>query len=399
MKNQLTSFDIHILADELNKLNEARNIRIDKTYQVAEKELKIKINIPGEGSRDLVIAPNYFCISAYPRPAPEKASSFAMQMRKNLKGGFVREIRQHDFDRIVEFDIEKNNKFILIAELFGTGNVVLCDENKKIIGLLEWQRWKDRKLGVNQVYEYPPKPADISNPMDISKELFIEILEGRETRDKNIASVLAKNIGVGGFYAEEICLLSGIDKSKKYSGLSENEIQLIYDNFKKLIENFKGKKTEPSIVYKDEEHETLVDVAPFKFKTYSCTGFETKKFRSFNDAVDEYFSKSESEEMSSVVEKKFLEKLKKLEERAEKQKQAVEKLKRKEEDYKQIGELIYKNFQLIEKIKIIIRNAQKQGVSDKEIMRKIKEAQEQGMEEAKYIRDLKHNELDVEIED
>ena len=30
MKNQLTSFDIHILADELNKLNEARNIRIDK---------------------------------------------------------------------------------------------------------------------------------------------------------------------------------------------------------------------------------------------------------------------------------------------------------------------------------------------------------------------------------
>ena len=76
-----------------------------------------------------------------------------------------------------------------------------------------------------------------------------------------------------------------------------------------------------------------------------------------------------------------------------------EKLKNKKDDYKKIGELIYGNFRLIEKILAIIRGAQKQGLSDKEIMGKIKDAQEQGMEEAKYIKNLRHNELEVEIGD
>ena len=400
MKQQLNSFDTHVLAKELTKLNDARNIRVDKTYQLGKKELKIKMNIPNQGSKDLIIAPTYFCISAYPRPAPEKASSFAMQLRKHLKGGFIREIRQHDFDRIVEFVIEKADaRFILIAEFFSTGNVILCDENKKIIGLLEWQKWKDRKLGVNQIYEYPPKPADILTPLNVSQSDFFEILKNPGNSGKKLVSVLAKEIGIGGFYAEEVCLLSGIDKAKKISGLDENEMKIIFDNFGELIERAKSKETEASIVYEDKEHSRPVDVVPFDFKTYSGSGFETKKFDSFNDAVDEYFSKSESENMSSEVDKKFEEKLKKLEERAEKQRQAIEELEKKAGDCGEAGETIYKNFQLIEKIRTIIRSAQKQGLSDDEIMNKIKEAQEKGMEEAKYIKALVHNGLEVEIED
>jgi hypothetical protein len=36
-------------------------------------------------------------------------------------------------------------------------------------------------------------------------------------------------------------------------------------------------------------------------------------------------------------------------------------------------------------------------LSDNEIMEKIRDARKQGMEEAKYIKGLKHNELEIEI--
>jgi len=412
MKQQLTSFDVYVLVQELSRLNGVRNIRLDKTYPLGKKELKIKLNIPGDVSGDLIIAPSYFCISSYPRPAPEVASSFAMQMRKRLRGGFIREIRQHGFDRIVEFLIEKSVavldsetddesevekikvKFILIAEFFSTGNVILCDENKKIIGLLEWQKWKDRKLGVGQTYEYPPKTTSV-NPLEIRQQDFIEGLKNAGENSK-IVSVLAKNMDLGGFYAEEVCLLSGLDKAKKISELSEDEMNLIFKKFSILTGEVKSGKITPSIVYSSNEP---VDAVPLEFKTYQSPEFEAKKFNSFNEAIDEYFSKTESDAISSDVDKKFEEKIKKLEDRANEQRQAIETLDKKAEEYGETGELIYKNFQLVEKIQAIIRSAQKRGLSDDEILEKIRGAQEQGMEEAKYIKGLKHNELEIEFGD
>ncbi|PKP54500.1 MAG: hypothetical protein CVT90_00960 [Candidatus Altiarchaeales archaeon HGW-Altiarchaeales-3] len=396
MKQQLNSVDIYILTRELNNLNKIRNIRVDKTYQIAEKELKIKINITNQGSKDLILAPNYLCVSEYPRPAPTKASSFAMQLRKHLKGGFIREIGQHDFDRIVEIVIEKKEvKFILIAEFFSRGNVILCDENKKIMGLLEWQKWKDRKLGVNQIYEYPPKPAGVLNPLNVSQTNFYEILTDPKIADKKLASILAMELGIGGFYAEEICGISGLDKSKSADELNDDEINVLFNNFNEFIEKLKNMETEPQVALKSGDAE---DVIPYKSETYAAPVFETKNYESFNAAVDEYFSKSESERFSSEIDKKFLDKLKKLENRKKSQEEVIEKLKKKSEDYKEYGELIYKNFRIVEKIRTIIHNAQKQGFNDKEIMKKIKDAQKAGMKEAEYIKNLRHTELEIEIE-
>ena len=206
MKTQLTSVDIHILARELN--NTLNSSRIDKAYQLGKKELKLKVHVSGLGSLELIIAPGYVCTTQFPREVPRDPSSFAMQLRKNLKGAFIREVRQHNFDRIVEFLIEKRDeKFTLICEFFSRGNVILCDGCGKIIGLIEWQRWKDRKLGVGQVYDYPP---GTKNPLEIDSSLFREILCSSK---KKLVVMLATGLGLPGIYAEEVCLISGIDNA------------------------------------------------------------------------------------------------------------------------------------------------------------------------------------------
>jgi len=142
MKKQLTSFDLYVLAGELNDMLE--NARVNKTYQIAERGLKIKLHTSG-GSRDLIITPDYVCVSKYSRSVPMQPTSFAMQLRKHLEGGFIRKISMHEFDRIIEFEIEKASRWTLISELFGKGNVILCDSQRRIAGLLESRKWKDRE--------------------------------------------------------------------------------------------------------------------------------------------------------------------------------------------------------------------------------------------------------------
>ncbi|HEX55027.1 MAG TPA: fibronectin-binding domain-containing protein, partial [Candidatus Altiarchaeales archaeon] len=202
MKEGLSSIDIGILAREFDQ--ELKSGRIERIYQISERELKIRVYVRNKGSLDLIITPRYVCITKYERKAPRVASSFAMQLRKYLNGAFIKSVSQHKFDRIIEFELEKKDtRFFLVAELFSRGNVILCDSNRRIIGLLEWQKWSDRKLGVSNEYKYPP---EVLNPLEIEFDKFKRILKNSE---RSIVATLARDLGLGGIFAEEICINSG----------------------------------------------------------------------------------------------------------------------------------------------------------------------------------------------
>ena len=329
MKSQLSSIDVRILSKELEE--GLTSARVDKIYQISKRELKIKLHRAGHGSLDLIVAPNFLCLTRYSRPAPKDASSFAMQLRKHLSGGFMREVRQHGFDRILEFLIEnKGKEYTLVVELFSKGNVILLDSDKKIIGLLEWQKWKHRKLGVGQFYEYPPEGVDAAA---IDAGEFDRILSGSE---KGIAATLATGLGLGGLYAEELCMDSKVDKNKISKTLDEKEKKDLFESLRNLL----GRELEPMIVLKDDE---MVDIIPFELETYR--GFEQKRLESFNDAVDEYFSKQEFEEKEGKAKSGFEEKLNRLKEIEQGQRKSLEELGEKSEEYRRVGDLIYQNLQ------------------------------------------------------
>jgi predicted ribosome quality control (RQC) complex YloA/Tae2 family protein len=166
VKSELSSVDLRVLVKELRP--RLIGMRLDKAYQVGRKELVLKLF--GRGSADFVVAPNFMCVSSYKRPAPKTPSSFSMQLRKHLSAAFIRDVVQHGFDRIVEVHFDGH---ILVLELFSRGNVIFCDKQMKILGLLEWQRWKDRMLGVGKTYEYPPSVVD---PFVVDEEGFRQMM-------------------------------------------------------------------------------------------------------------------------------------------------------------------------------------------------------------------------------
>jgi predicted ribosome quality control (RQC) complex YloA/Tae2 family protein len=359
MKKQLNSADIRFLALELNAM--LSSSRIDKAYQLGEKELKFKIYAQGAGSLDLVLAPDYLCISRFPRKAPETPSSFAMQLRKHLGGAYIREIRQHGFDRIIEIILEREGKkYTLLSELFSRGNIMLCNEEGKILGLMEWQKWKDRKLGVGQKYEYPP---DAKDPFNLDFPALRTILSSSA---KKVVSVLATEAGLGGTYAEEVCMLCKIEKDRPAKDLANSEMDALFDSFSLVREKIRDGPPQPSIVYLEGKH---LDVVPLDLTIYA--EYEKKAFESFNEAVDEYFSKEEFSSEQNDNEKKYLKELAKLEDIESKQKGLMERFEKEGVDFQVDGDLIYQKYPAIEQIINTVKEARLKGFSWEDISAKL----------------------------
>lgn len=387
MKTELNSVDVRFIARELDFL--LKSARVDKIYQTGGRELKVRFKTR-DGMRELIAAPSFLCLTNYVRESPESPSSFAMQLRKHLGGSFVKEVRQQGFDRIIEFKLSRGEaEYTFIAELFSKGNFFLCDSSLKILGLLEWQKWRDRVLGVNQIYSPPPKTP---NPFEIDPQKFRLVLS---QSDKNIVRTMASNIGLSGFYAEEACLESGLNKAVDAKSLAESDVDSLY----KTIENFRRKVDSETAEYTSHivlnEQNEPIDVLPFESLAYKNN---SKRFySSFNEAVDEYFSKIEKNTDDGKAEEAFKKELEKLEQVKKQQEETIKRLEIETQEYKRIGDLIYQNYALIENISKDVRDARKKGLTDEEITDRIKTGKEKGVKEANHIKKIKGSELTLDI--
>ena len=386
MKTELTSADVYVLAKELNEiLNYAR---IDKVYQTAERELRIRFYSQRTELKNLVIAPNYMCATKFSTEIPEQPTSFAMQLRKNLSGLFIKEVSQHEFDRIVEIGFGRDDiTNILVVELFSKGNVILCDKNKRILGLLERQMWKDRTLKVGLKYEYPPKTAD---PLQIDSKRLKEIFKNS---DKNLVKILAVDVGLGGFYAEEVCLSTEHSIDKNPAELSESEIKTLHESIRGIFQKIENNQIRPQIIF--DKDKNMINILPLDSKTYQ--DFDKKYLTSFNESVDEYFSRQDFTKTIAISKKSAEAKREKLELIKKQQEETITKLEKDSERYQKIGDQIYQNNPVIEKIVSSIESARKKSLSDNEIVEKFREGAENGILEAKYVKSLKKNELVLDM--
>lgn len=294
---QMSSFDLKACVQELQKLIDGK---VEKIYHHPPDEIRLRI-YAGEKFDLLIEAGKRIHLTKFPKESPKFPTPFAMLLRKHLEGARIRAIEQRDFDRIVEiyFEREKNKK--LLAELFSKGNIILMEDERVIMPLKEMRKQSsDKKI-------------------DDSKELV---------------RYLATS-GLGGLYAEELCLRTGLDRKKKYSELSEEEKKIIADEIEKL-KNF---ELRPQIVLKDGKY---FDVVPMDLLYYQ--NFEKKFFESFNDALDDFYSRIAIESSEKDEE------LEKLKNRLKIQEETLEKYEKEIEENREIAELIYANYSKIEEI-------------------------------------------------
>ena len=350
MKKQLSSLDLNFLLKELEVLKDAR---IDKIYQ-PEKEIIIfsfyKTNV---GKKILKIEIGKAMLIIEEKEDYPEILGFGMFLRKHLDGYFLADIEQLKPERIVKFTFKaKDAVKYLYIELFGKGNAILCNEHDVIMNALEQHDFRERSVRPKLKYAYPMMSFNL---FDLKENDLANLL--RNSKKDSIIVSLATELGLGGLYSEEVCLLSNFDKKTNPKDVEEKQIQAILNNLKKIANH----KIDAYVVFDDGN---VIDVIPFDLEFYKK--HKKKQFPTFNDAVSFFYS-----QFKEAKETAFDKKLKELQRIIEQQKQTIEELRKEEHELRQKGEAIYHNYNLIKEVLDEINKASKK-YSWKDIKEKLK---------------------------
>jgi len=332
MVKQLSSIDVNFLVKELRSLEGSR---VDKIYSVGKEESYIQLYKTNVGKRLLRIISGKVIFVTEIKSVDEKPSHFCTMLRKHLENKIIDSIKQLHPERIIEFVFRGKEEIKKIyIEIFGKGNVILCNNEDIIIDSLTKHKFRERSILPKHKYKYPNM---LFNIFDIKKNELKEMF--KESKKDKIVIALAIELGLGGVYSEEICLLGSTDKNKDPNNIVSKEITIIHDSIKKLI----NKKNNPQIIYKDKE---AIDVVPFDTEFYKEN--EKKKFEGFNQALDYYFTNElKLIKKKESVHTKQINELKRI---IAEQKETMESQKRREKENREKAELIYNNYKLIQEI-------------------------------------------------
>ena len=337
-KKDFTSFDLYAIVKELkDKLVDSR---VNNVYQLDSKTLLLKLHKPNEPSMRLVLeGGRRLHLTAYSLEKPQTPPAFCMTLRKYLPGAWIRNVEQYEFERVVTFYFKtKEGPLRLILELFGEGNIILTAENGEILQALFFKRMRDRNIVRKEIYQFPPSAG--RNPFKVTQE---ELEEGLKVAgDVEVVRAIARFLGVGGVYAEELLLRAGIEKTKSCSALVESEVDALFVSLQSLLQAISGSKLEPNIIL--DENGSFVDVVPLRLKRY-----ETFKFQpcpSFCEALDEFYVRITAAEKAVAgvdigQSKREAERLKRM---VADQEQALQEDERKMARDKRIGDAIYARF-------------------------------------------------------
>lgn len=348
MIRQISSLELHFLLQEIQIL---KNSRINKIYQPENDVLIFILYKRNIGIKILRVMIGKALFLDEGKENYETLG-FGMFLRKHLNGYFLYDIAQLEPERILKLSFKiKDDKKFLYLEFFGKGNAILCCENNIIINSLGHHEFKGRTISPKVDYKYPIMKYNL---FYLNKEDLIDLFNN--SKKDSIVTCLAVELGLGGVYSEEMCLLSNISKNKKPNVIESNEIDLISHNIKKII----NKKIEPRVILKYDKPE---DVTPFGLEFYKK--YEKKEFSTLSEALSFFYS-----HFKEAKETEFDKRLRNLNRIIEEQKEAIEELKKEEQELREKGEFIYHKYILIKEILEEVNKASKK-YSWKEIKEKL----------------------------
>ena len=375
MKSETSAFDLFFIVRELQKLKDAK---LEKVFHTKDNKNSILFRFYSKDNGRLFLKlelPNQIYFTQH-KEEYDKVSGFGMFLRRHLQSTRLIKINQNEFDRVLDLTFEIRKKGVtsinhVIIELFGTGNLVLINEENKILGLLYSQRWKDRQILPGKTYIFPQAQF---NPLESDFSTFVEQI--KKSSKSLLVAILASDISLGGEYAEELCARAKIDKNKELNSLTDDDFKKLFDE----IEKIKNEKIS-GIVYEKT-------VTPFKFLT---SGEEKENHDSFCLALDEKLTQKKNVDVRKEVESKSSSKLNKIENVLKKQNEMILKITINADIFQKQGEKIYENYP---KLTIIINelNSLRKTNEWKEIKNIFKE-------KYPYVKlNEKNNEIVVDVE-
>ena len=293
----LSSVDLHFLVGEMHFLVGGR---VDKIYHPRKEEALLQFFVPGKGKHLLRIIAGKALFLSESKEGQEEPSGFCMFLRRHFENARLLELQQVNSERIVKLTF-------------------------------------DTKEGA----------------FTLDEKAFTKALDS----DKDLVLRLANEIGLGGTYAEEICLLADVDKKSK--NLSSLELKKLFAAYEKIL----GRKLEPQVV---ETAGKVVDAIPFPLLSFKDK--DLRPCQSFNEAMDILYQEGVGAEAFVSKHQAEIERIQSIISGQEKNVESL--LAEAEQEHKK-GGLIYEQYALISDILKQV-NAARKTLSFDEMKKKLK---------------------------
>jgi predicted ribosome quality control (RQC) complex YloA/Tae2 family protein len=405
-KRELSSVDLAAVVSEFGAYEGAK---VDKAYLYGDDLLRLKMRDFDRGRVELIVEVGDVKRAHAADPdhvpdAPGRPPNFAMMLRNRLSGADFAGVEQFEFDRILEFRFEREDQdTIIVAELFGQGNIAVCDETYEVVDSLDTVRLKSRTVAPGSTYEFPDSRI---NPLAIEFEAFVAKMNDSNT---DVVRTLATQLNLGGLWAEEICSRAGVEKEKSIGDATEDDYRRVYDALDRLREDVASATVDPRLYRTDDDGESedagrVVDVTPFPLEERE--DLVAEPFDTFNAAVDQYFyefDRSVDDEGSDGEPgvddaPDFEGEIAKYERIIEQQEGAIEGFERDAEAYREKAESLYANYGLVDDVLGTIRAARDDDVPWDDIAERFAEGAEQGIAAAEAVVDVDGSEGTVTLE-
>lgn len=263
MYDEASSLDIHHLAEELSVLEGGK---INKVYEWDDQEAFIfKIYSDGETRHLRLQLPGLIYVTERRFQAPKIPPGYARFLRNKLTASRIETVKQHSFDRLLEFSIhsKRHGSLKLIFELFKPANLVLVDDDNTIVHPYRQQTFKDRTIRSNKEYQYPPERPDTPA---LSVEELNDLLHGED----NVERVVATRLGLGGVYASEVTARTDVEPSTPADDLTEDERSVVSGAVQDLLR---------------ESNPCIIDGEAYPVEMHSLPD-SAERFETFSDALD-----------------------------------------------------------------------------------------------------------------
>ena len=278
---ELSGIELHYLVNKISS-KITSSYYVSNISSITKNSILLKLHHPTESDINLIVSTKGIWITSKKYKQMEDNQLLSI-LGREIERAKINSVSQPGSERIffLHFINKDNKERKLVIEIFGKGNIILCDESMKILWILNPVEVRHRILKTGLEYVLPPNRGE-----DVFQITLEGMKKSRQTQPENTDLVrwLSKCTSLPRKYVEEILLHSGI--STKYANnLSDNDVNDIYYKTKEITSKVIDETNhEPSIMV--DKLGLAIDASPIVMSGDS----NAKKVESYMDGIDQVLS-------------------------------------------------------------------------------------------------------------
>lgn len=321
----LSGIELRYLVDTITE--QVQGYYISNIYGISKDSILFKLHHTEKSDLFMMISTSGVWLTAVKIDQMEP-NRLLKRLRSDLLRLKLKKIEQIGAERIAYFTFEGFGKeLVLVGEFFGDGNILLCNNEMKILALQHSIDVRHRKLGVGLEYVQPPTSGlDIFN---LKESDFDEL----KITDLVAAKWFGRTLGLPKKYVEAVFGIAEIDGKRIGNLLTEEEIKKIFETVKKIVSDIISGNHDAVIVRNEK-----IEVLPIKLGKLEG---EVIPANSFIEGLDTVFTENIIEKGKSIQSTGSDKKIKELETQISEQEKAIETVKERSKNITNVANSLF----------------------------------------------------------